>query len=720
MAAGNVVGHFAPSGFAAKVPLRCRELGVGSWGKRQLLIPVRKLVHRYRYFLCDKAKIVLAAIFMLPFVVFIGCETALDSGGDLPLTGLKSLQLTARNHAIMAQWSMVSSTQEVPASYEVYCSTSPTPKPEDKYDGDVVRNKNLVTCQITGLENFVTYYVWVKTIFEGLGDAGFSPTEYAIPIPPPPAPGAITVIQGENMLELQWDSVTAKDNEGKDVEIASSYNVYCKEGAGSAVPPEGTMVGSFPNTEGTSGACIFNLAGEGAPPLENGKTYTVWVQAHNSASSDEDTGFAAATGSPKAASAPPTSAPVISAATAGAKKIMLSWQQVPGVPSYRIYYSEDSNFDNAADFVVVPANSPIVNESVTGLHNNTTYYLWIQSLNSQNKDSKEPHSDSVSGIPEAKPALNFSDYQTVIGEATDDFIFAVDLPPSVWFFDGRPSTDRLPRFQEAAIGDLYCDGAAWFVRDRYPDKNFDFVFLNSSHVDNVIPRGQITIGTIMNATKADGRTDKLCLITLKGDKLINFEKRNTGINYDDELEELFDTAANVPHTGHGSSNTQWFPIVSKEVRFTIQYYKPPDLLTWTGPEISQSESEPYYHGWIKDYPYNADYAFTPAAELPSNLGFKGSLTISGKPIDKNKDYRILTSDYVAKGLWYTIFYTDGRDKEVINTPIWQAVAEYIYDMEKVTPASITSTDYRIKIEGGVPLPDPWIPGDLINPNPPVW
>jgi len=652
---------------------------------------------------------------ILSLVIFVcACESSLDNGNkSLPLTGPKSVQLTARDNAIKAQWTMVSSAQEVPATYEVYCSDGANPAAARKYADVGVPDKQLVECEISGLQNYVTYYVWVKAVFEGLGESDFSPTVFAVPVPPPPAPGAITVTGGEGMLELSWASVRAQnDITGRDEGIASTYKVYCQRGSGGDGPPSGTMAGEFANTIDISGACIFKLADES--PLENGISYTVWVQACNTAG---ESGYTKAGGTPEAASEPPESAPAQSqiTAAAGAKKINLSWRQVSGVPSYKLYYGTQDNFDTAAEWEpLIAAGSPVVNASVTGLHNGTMYYIWIQSRNSKSTRENSPRSAGVSAIPEAKTPLDFNDYQKVIGEATADFIFAVDLPPSVWFFNGRPGTDRLPRFQEAAIGNLYCDGAAWFVRDRFPEDPFDFVFLNSSHIDNAIPMGAITIGTLMNATKADGRNDKLCLITLKGDKLISFTRRNTGRNVDDELEELFDKAANVPHTGHGSSNTGWFPIVSKEARFTIQYYKPPELSSWTSPyEISRGTSEIYYHGWIKDYPYNSDRAFSPPEESP---GFKGSLTISGEAIDKNRDYRILTSDYLVKGEWYTIFYTDGRDKKVLDTPVWKAVAEYIYDMEKVSP----KPDGRIRIEGGVPLPDPWIPGDLINTDPPAW
>jgi hypothetical protein len=588
------------------------------------------------------------------------CETNVKED-TLPLSGPKSIQLTPRNQALTVQWSKVASTQGVAATYEVYYSTGPNPAFAVKWESIGAPDMNLVTSAITDLENYTIYYVWVKALFGGLGESDYSPTEYTAPVPPPETPGAITVAPLEKMLELTWDSV--RD--------AVTYKVFCQPGSSpAAAPPDGTMVLEVPDTETKSGAVVFKLADE--TPLVNNTAYTLWVQAVNTAGVSA---YARTSETPREASSPPTQAPGKPALTVGNKKLFVSWPSVSGVPEYTVSYSTNADFSGALTLAHIPANAPMVNAELTSLVNGTTYYVQVLSTNSK---GSSPPGEAANAIPQAKAAIDFMNLQSVLGKASADFIFAVDLPKSVWFFNGRPSTDRLTRFQEAAIGNLFCDGAAWYMRNNYHGDPFDFVFLNGSFVNNPIPKGNITIGTLMNATLPDSRSDKLCLITLRGDKLL----------------ELFNDVADVPHTGHGSSNTGWFAMVSG-ASYTIRYYRPPELAAWTSAyEIERGTSEPYYHGWIK----------------------AGTLKINGQPIDVNRDYCILTTDYLARGEWYTTFPLYGTNKNVIPLQMWKAVAEYIYDQGTVTP----KLDGRVKIEGGVPLPPPWIPGDLINTNPPAW
>jgi hypothetical protein len=594
---------------------------------------------------------------------FTACETG--SGQDtLPLSGPASIQLTPRDKAIAVQWTKVASAQAVAATYKVYYSTGAHAASAIEWATVEPPAMNLVTSTITGLDNYTTYYVWVKALFAGLGESDYSPAEYTIPVPPPARPGAITAAPLENMLELTWASV--RD--------AVTYKVFCRPGSSAAnEPPEGTMVRDVPNGEPQSGAVVFKLADD--TPLGNGTAYTLWVRASNTAG---DSACTKTTGTPRAATAAPSQAPGKPTLTAGNKKLFLSWRQISGVPEYTVSYSTKADFSGAVTLPYpIPANAPLVSAEITGLVNGAPYYVRLQSSNSVGSSAP---GEAASAAPQGKAAINFNDVQFVLGNAAADFIFAVDLPPSVWFFEGRPSTDRVTRFQEAAIGNLFCDGAAWYMRDNYPDDPFDFVFLNGSLVNNPIPKGSIRIGGLMNATLPDGRADKVCLITLKGDKVL----------------ELFNAAAaDVPHTGHGSANTGWFIMVSAEARYTIQYYKPPELADWTSPyEIERGTSEPYYHGWIK-----AD-----------------TLKINGRPVDTAKNYRILTTDRLTRGEWYTTFPLYGTDKKVFPLQMWKTVAEYIYEQGTVSP----KLDGRVRIEGGVPLPPPWVPGDLINDNPPEW
>jgi hypothetical protein len=330
-----------------------------------------------------------------------------------------------------------------------------------------------------------------------------------------------------------------------------------------------------------------------------------------------------------------------------------------------VYYSETDNFSAAVAFSKndIPASAPAVSVDLTGLENGKLYYVWVRSANSQ---GESPLGLPGSGTPQAKDSINFNNLQFELGRATAEYIFAQDLAPSVFFPDGRPNTDRLTRVQEAALGNLFTDGAAWYVRENFPDETIDFVFLNGSHIDNALPAGIITVGGLMAIVGPDARQDKLFFLTLTGAQLKNF----------------FNDVAQVIHTGRGSQNTGFFGMVSKEMRYTIQYPKPPE---YPGPQLIGVDREPYWFGRIKE----------------------GTLKFNGADIDDSRNYRICTTDYMASGAYFTSLATDGKNKRVINTPFWRTVAEYIYDQGKVTP----KLDGRVKIEGGVPLPSPWIPGD---------
>jgi fibronectin type 3 domain-containing protein len=607
----------------------------------------------------DLNRVFFAAVLLLVLAVS-ACETGQDSSGSMPLAGPRSIQVTARDKELVLQWTKVSPAQGVVPSYDVYYSITANSNGAEKWETAESNTSQLVSSTITGLVNHTTYYLWVKAIYQGLGESDFSPIEYSMPIPPPAAPGTLQVTSSEQMLEVTWG----------DVEDAFTYEVNYKAGGSGAIPPEdtaGTML-----TVSEPGAVIFGLT--------NSTSYTVWVRARNTAG---ESSYSSGNGAPQVASSTPTSAPVNLALTPGGKKLTLTWDQVSSVPAYKIYYGTTNNIGQAVQFSqTIPAAAPTVRADVTGLTNGVLYYVWVKSSNSKGESSA---SQPVSGTPQAKAPINFSNFSFQLGTAAAEYIFAQDLPPSVFFPDGRPNTDRLTRVQETALGNLFCDGAAWYIRTQYPEENIDFVFLNGGYIDNGLSKGTITLGSLSGIVQPDNRAAKFMLLTLTGTELKKFFNDTEGKYSNIEPGDV----SGVAHSGRGGPpNTKFFGIVSKEVRYTLKYYKAPDL-----PVPQNFDAEPYQHGFI--------YA---------TGGDAGVLKINGQAIVDNQEYRICTTDELASGAYFVQLYA-GKNKRVINTPFWHGVAEYVYDQGLVTPG----LDGRIKVEGGVPLPPPWVAGNLAKP-----
>jgi hypothetical protein len=588
---------------------------------------------------------------------FWGCaiETGSDPDDTIPLAGPSSVQVTAADKALVLQWTKVAPAQGIVPVYEVYYSANSDSSKADKYGTVQSNDSNLVRTSIDGLTNGDIYYVWVKAVFVGLGASKLSPTTSGIPIPPPPTPGTLTITPGEEMIQINWDPV----------ENAFTYEVYYRENAGGDAPPSDADM----KTVSEAGAVVFGLT--------NGHSYTVWLKAVNTAGNSP--AYSSGSGTPAAATSAPTTAPAIEkiTVTPGDNKLALTWDQVVGVPRYTLYYGITNEFASAAALPeTVPANAPTVSADITSLANDTKYYVWVQSWNSQSARDTSPKSGPVEGTPKAKDPIDFGNVKFELGKAAAEYIFAQDLPPSVFFPEGRPYTDRLTRVQETALGNLFTDGIAWYIRKNYPDENIDFVFLNGSYIDNVLPAGTVTVGGLMAIIQPDSRNrDKLYLLTL------------TGV----QLKQFFDDVAAVVHTGRGGPHeTGFFGMVSKEVNYTIQYPTAPDLPT----TLPDGDSEAYYHGFIKP----------------------GTLKINGQDIVDTAVYRVCTTDYVLSGEFYTNLYTihhDNPEADSRNLDIfpWRGVAAYIYDQGKITPY----LDKRIIIEGGIPLPPPWIPGNLAKP-----
>ena len=607
---------------------------------------------------------IVPVFFLAALLGFAACETGTDSGGSKNSPLLPAplvVQATPKDGGLLLQWTKVAPAQSIIPTYEVWGGTSATIKNAEKWKDVRPGDSQLVQADITGLVNDVPYYYWVKAIFGGLGE-GTSPTGTGIPVPPPLRDIAalndfrtsLRIYAGEGMLELHWDAA----------DHAVNYEVFYKQNSSESTPPADAALLTIP----TLGTVISSMQGGMTviSGLANNTPVKVWVRAANTAGVS---GWAEGNETPQAAGSAPAAAPVIKTVTPGEGKLTLVWDQVQAVPSYKIFYNTQDNSGGAAEFgSLIPADSPEVRAELTGLVNDTRYYVWVQSHNSQGDSG---FSQAAFGTPLAKPAIQWSKLNFELGTASAEFPFAHDLPDSAFWPGGRPYTDRLTRVRETALMNLFADGAAWYIRKTYPEENIDFVFINGGYVDNVLAKGPVTVGSLSSIVGSGNRNDKFFILDLTGA----------------QLKQFFDEAALAPHTGRGSANTGFFGIVSKEVRYTLQYPKPPA----TGTAIPESELAYYYAARIK----------------PGTLKVKRHNSNTYEDINEAETYRMVTTDYNASGVWYLVPALHGTNKRSIDTFFWRGVGEYIYDQGTVSPA----TDGRIGIEGGVPLSPPWTPGD---------
>jgi hypothetical protein len=578
--------------------------------------------------------------FALFLLLFAACESTVLEDNDEdenPLVTPRAIQITALDGALMVNWTRIAAAQQYDPTYEVWYATEPSVAKAVQWGDEWVHNDtNLVSVRVEELTNDVTYYVWVRALYGELGVSKFCPMSYGIPVPPPltPVPSAE---EGEGLLQVSWPA----DAHAYFYELHYMAGVY-----GDDSPVEGaekTMTAQGPvaiNGVETGGIIITGL--------EQGTVYTVWVKASNTAG---DSKYARVSASPAWA----VSAPGVCEAlevTPGNKKLTLSWPASPRAAEYRVYYSRSDDFASAVAYSTVAPFFGRVREEVILPANGSTYYLWVKARNSCGESAV---SKSAGGRPEAPAPINFGDVNFRLGAAQAEYIFSEVNPPGPFKTSGQ-LWDRLTRRKETALGNLFCDGSAWYVRNKYGEA-FDFAFLNGGYLDQPLGRGAIMVGSIESIPPPSARDDFYTLITLRGP----------------ELKMLLDQAAAVRNMGRGGKNTGGWGMVSREMRYTIKY---PGRGSTTNLDL-------FFYGVIKE----------------------GSVSLNGKVPDfsENATYRVCTANYLASGGdGYTAFVIAVRDYpgvanvRNIRVPIWRGVCEYIYDQGTVTP----SVDGRVKQEGG--------------------
>jgi 5'-nucleotidase/UDP-sugar diphosphatase len=105
--------------------------------------------------------------------------------------------------------------------------------------------------------------------------------------------------------------------------------------------------------------------------------------------------------------------------------------------------------------------------------------------------------------------------------------------------------NRLPRYEETAIGNMITDANVWYFRTVY-NQNIDFAFHNGGNIRAALPKGRLTQEQILTVLPFE---NYLYIVSLKGSQVL----------------ELFDFIATIQQGAGG------FPQFSNEVRYTLDY-----------------------------------------------------------------------------------------------------------------------------------------------------
>jgi len=238
----------------------------------------------------------------------------------------------------------------------------------------------------TGLTNGTTYY-YVVTASKGAAESTESSEANATPKATgtaPKAPTNLVAVSGSKQVTLNWNPSTG----------ASSYIVYWSKTTG-VTKKSGTAITGASSPHKHSG-------------LANGTTYYYVVTAKNSYGESAESLEASA--KPQGGATTPL-APKNLKASAGDKKITLSWSPSAGATSYTLYWSFSSSVSKKTGTAISKATSPRAHAPLT---NGTTYYYVVTASNSAGESSD---SNKASATPKGSSTGNGTILSSLSGGA---------------------------------------------------------------------------------------------------------------------------------------------------------------------------------------------------------------------------------------------------------------------------------------------------------------
>ena len=278
--------------------------------------------------------------------------------------------LTIGSRQITVTWQTVAGA----LSYEIWIGTTSNPQIAYKYEDDIYG----LTTVITNLTNETTYYIWLKAK-NNFGTSGFSPlangkpSVYAVI---PVSPSAPTVVNVPSELIISW----------LPVEGALSYELWrgLTNNSANAVKHGNDLENTTVNVTG----------------LTNGTTYYFWVKAKNDIGVS---GFSSViSGTPIDIPKTPQLAPNI---IPGNEQLIVSWQETEWASVYELWVGTTNNSGEATK---TNDNINGLTTTISGLTNNTAYYVWIKAKNSIGTSDFSPEATGI-------PLANISGLNVIAG-----------------------------------------------------------------------------------------------------------------------------------------------------------------------------------------------------------------------------------------------------------------------------------------------------------------
>ncbi|MDR1785678.1 MAG: fibronectin type III domain-containing protein [Spirochaetaceae bacterium] len=281
-------------------------------------------------------------------------------GSNLPAAPDNVTVTSPGSGKLTITWSWTSSAPADVTGYEIWVGTT-----DDSSATTTTKRTDASSspATITGLTNGTTYYVWVRTK-NAYGTGPFAEEgETGTPaLAPPEAPStAPTVTVGNASLAVTWTAVTG----------ATSYDVYVGEDS-STTPP------TTPKAANVTGS-THTING-----LTNGTDYYVWIKAKNAdgVSDFSDPSEAATPIGVPVAPAEVTAGP---ANTPVSGNLTVTWDAVTAqaapASAYEVWYGTASSSGSATKFGDDIEGGTTTTATITGLTNDTLYYVWVKAKN---------------------------------------------------------------------------------------------------------------------------------------------------------------------------------------------------------------------------------------------------------------------------------------------------------------------------------------------------